>query len=602
MMNKGICAAVSIAAAAGLVYLEGATVFAGRFPLGATINGTDVSLKTVAEAENLCSLTDPSTYSLTITGRDNFSAVITGEEIGLNGDTSVDLSDLVSSGKNYSWITDNIKGVNLTTGSSSDLNLDEQALQDKVVELTKGIDNLDTNKAFTAIESAIMSGQTSLSLDDAGCYTSQEVEIADTELSTKDGIDSIESFTVSLNFEGTLETIDFDTIKSWLIEDNGSITVDQTKVADYVQTLVNKYNTTGNTRTLAKTGGGTVSIVPGTYGWALDSESTAASIINAITAQQTATIDPVWSNKGTVLSQTQDWGGDYVEIDLDSQHVYVYRDGVCVFDTDCVSGKASTGHGTPDGAFYIMFCQKDATLKGEGYSTPVSYWMPFYMGVGMHDATWRSAFGGTIYATGGSHGCVNLPLSAAQTIFSKVYAGMPVFVYGGLSQADAASGNYTADSGTADSSDSESSDKDSDDITANFTDEEKKVYDQAVQNYIDVYGMTKEQAKAQVAEDLEEQAAVQADDAASAASSASSADASTAASSTTDSSAASSSASTASSATTTENAGTDASQQAIIEQAVQNYMTVNGMTREQAEAQVQADLAAQAAAAASSQQ
>lgn len=598
-MNKGICAAVTIAGAAALVYLEGATVFAERFPLGSTVNGTDVSLKTVAEAESTCALTDPSSYTLTITGRDDFNATITGEEISLNGDASVDLSDYVSDGKNYSWITDCLSGVDITTtSSSSDLNLDEQALQDIVLELTGSIDNLDTNKAFTAIEEAILSGETTLDLDEAGCYTSEEVTIEDTAIENSGGIDSIEEFTVSLDFEGTLETIDFDTIKSWLIEDGSSITVDETQVADYVQTLVNKYNTTGNTRTLVTSTGTTVSIVPGTYGWALDKESTAASIINAIMDQQTVTIDPVWSSTAAVLSQTQDWGGDYVEIDLDNQHVYVYRDGVCVVDSDCVSGKASTGNGTPDGAFYIMFVQKDATLKGEGYSTPVSYWMPFYMGVGMHDATWRSAFGGTIYAQSGSHGCVNLPLDAAAQIFDEVYAGMPVFVYGGLSQEDAASGNYTYDSGTAEDSEEEESSEEesteSDDITANFTEEELATYNQAVQNYMSVYGMTQEEAEAQVKADLEEQAAVQADDASTAASSSSD---SASSSSSTASSEASSAAS-----STTETSDAAASEAAIIEQAIQNYMTVNGMTREQAEAQVQADLAAQAAAAAASSQ
>ena len=51
------------------------------------------------------------------------------------------------------------------------------------------------------------------------------------------------------------------------------------------------------------------------------------------------------------------------------------------------------------------------------------------MGEGLHDATWRSKFGSTIYKTSGSHGCVNLPLSAAETIYGIIEAGWPVIVF-----------------------------------------------------------------------------------------------------------------------------------------------------------------------------
>jgi len=55
--------------------------------------------------------------------------------------------------------------------------------------------------------------------------------------------------------------------------------------------------------------------------------------------------------------------------------------------------------------------------------------MPFNGGVGLHDASWRSTFGGKIYVTGGSHGCINLPRSAAETIYNNISAGTPVLVY-----------------------------------------------------------------------------------------------------------------------------------------------------------------------------
>ena len=50
-------------------------------------------------------------------------------------------------------------------------------------------------------------------------------------------------------------------------------------------------------------------------------------------------------------------------------------------------------------------------------------------GIGFHDASWRGKFGGSIYKTAGSHGCVNLPLNAAKFIFENSYAGIQVHVH-----------------------------------------------------------------------------------------------------------------------------------------------------------------------------
>lgn len=55
--------------------------------------------------------------------------------------------------------------------------------------------------------------------------------------------------------------------------------------------------------------------------------------------------------------------------------------------------------------------------------------MPFYGNVGIHDATWRSSFGGNIYKTDGSHGCVNAPLYLAKTIYANIESGTPVICY-----------------------------------------------------------------------------------------------------------------------------------------------------------------------------
>ena len=63
------------------------------------------------------------------------------------------------------------------------------------------------------------------------------------------------------------------------------------------------------------------------------------------------------------------------------------------------------------------------------YESHVDYWMPFNGGIGFHDASWRSKFGGTIYQYSGSHGCINLPVDKAKLLYEKVYKGMPVLCH-----------------------------------------------------------------------------------------------------------------------------------------------------------------------------
>ena len=76
-----------------------------------------------------------------------------------------------------------------------------------------------------------------------------------------------------------------------------------------------------------------------------------------------------------------------------------------------------------------MYKERNATLVGEGYSSPVKYWMPFYANVGIHDASWRTTFGGSEYLNNGSHGCVNTPEANAEKIYNNIEKGVPVVVY-----------------------------------------------------------------------------------------------------------------------------------------------------------------------------
>ena len=133
-----------------------------------------------------------------------------------------------------------------------------------------------------------------------------------------------------------------------------------------------------------------------------------------------------------------DIGNTYVEVDLGNQHLWYYKEGTLIMDTDFVSGTYTVSdRRTPSGTYSLMYKQKDQVLRGtrraDGtyeYESPVKYWMPFVYGQGLHDASWQSAFGGNRYKTGhGSHGCINLPEDQAALIYNTIDGGYPIIIY-----------------------------------------------------------------------------------------------------------------------------------------------------------------------------
>ena len=81
------------------------------------------------------------------------------------------------------------------------------------------------------------------------------------------------------------------------------------------------------------------------------------------------------------------------------------------------------------GPLFPILQNSHTILKGKDYRSHVNYWMPVYGGIGIHDATWRSEFGGEIYLRSGSHGCVNTPLEVMDIFYPRVQKGTPVVIH-----------------------------------------------------------------------------------------------------------------------------------------------------------------------------
>jgi hypothetical protein len=117
--------------------------------------------------------------------------------------------------------------------------------------------------------------------------------------------------------------------------------------------------------------------------------------------------------------------GTYVDVNLSTQHLIYFENGAPVLECDIVSGLPGP-RATPTGTFRIYTKSRNITFRVGGFS---SYWMPFYGGYGLHDATWQAWFGGNRYMTHGSHGCVNMPLWAAQVLYARAPVGTEVRVH-----------------------------------------------------------------------------------------------------------------------------------------------------------------------------
>ncbi|MDL2212059.1 L,D-transpeptidase [Erysipelotrichaceae bacterium OttesenSCG-928-M19] len=128
---------------------------------------------------------------------------------------------------------------------------------------------------------------------------------------------------------------------------------------------------------------------------------------------------------------------NFIEVSIAKQKVYLYSNGKLVLSADVITGLPNGDRDTQPGKYTIMFKATNFTMRGAqygyDYEAKVNYWMPFEGGggIGLHDAPWHaySQFGGNTYLSNGSHGCINMRLADARTIFNTVTTGTAVWVH-----------------------------------------------------------------------------------------------------------------------------------------------------------------------------
>ncbi len=460
-----------IAAALVLVLLVGfygyrTFYFTNHFFEGTVINGMDCGGMTAAQVEDQIR-ENAADYTLDIHFR-NGDQQIVGSSIDYQYQSSGSVQALLKEQNAFAWLTENSR--NRKHEVSVQMQYDETKLNEQVshfqqmqedqmeapvdakvefldgkfvaAEATQGT-QLDVAKAKEAIAQAVAQGAQELEMESAGVYLEPAVSSDDTNLEEQAAqLNELVSASVTYQLpDGQAKVLDGTTLKDWLsVDENGNYSKNEEiwnqKLNEYVAGLAEEVDTYGKEQTFPATGiDGGVKVTQSNYGWKIDQEQEAAQLAQDIADHLTTTREPVYSSR-EFASDNNGFGNTYVEIDVSRQHVWFYKDGSRIVDSECVTGKMVKSRYTPAGIFTLVSKTSPKTLRGpkqaDGsyeWESDVTFWMPFNGGIGLHDATWRSSFGGNIYKNSGSHGCVNLPYNVAKTIYNNIEVGTPIIVY-----------------------------------------------------------------------------------------------------------------------------------------------------------------------------
>lgn len=299
-----------------------------------------------------------------------------------------------------------------------------------IIEKEKYGSKLDLQKTMNHIVENLENGvYKTISIEET--YEAPTI-LADNEnlIKKKDNLNKIKDMKISYDFLSKKEVLTGDSLKELYSDHNGELVVNEEMARKYLVDLAIKYDTFGSSRKFKAKDIGEITVPGGIYGWEMNVDKTLEVLKEKLSNFESAELTPEYRIEGVYRDDYNDIGPTYVEVDIGRQHMWYFKDGEIVFDAPFVSGLDVEGRRTPLGVHQLWSKQKDTYLTGATWRTHVDYWMPIdWSGVGFHDASWRGSFGGEIYKTGGSHGCLNMPPNQAETFYNMVELNTPVVVY-----------------------------------------------------------------------------------------------------------------------------------------------------------------------------
>lgn len=459
---KGIAIAGSIILlSTAVMYLGLARYYAGGFSYETWINGIYCTGKSINEVND--ELLKQCYYTgLTIIASDGKSYTVPADQVNLSFDFSEALNLYLERQNPYLWI-DNL------IGDASDKKLEPAMLYDtdaferlidsfslfdgksdagRRLEIAKGetgyylLDErrhiLNETKTRKAIKDAFEGREPFLDLEETGCYedfplTAQmERDIALWEkLKIYQDCGIVYQFgEESVPIDGSIvcDFLMLDENGDFVLDDSGELCTDEEKVYAFVDRLCDEYDTVGKARQFKATRGDIVTVEGGTYGNLIDREAEKEYLLTAFLSHKKEVHVPVYTQMA--LQQGKDDIGDtYIEVDMTGQMLYYYQNGELKIETPVVTGNTSLRRGTPSGTNFVYNKERNRILRGADYASPVKYWIPVKGAIGIHDASWRSKYGGEIYKTNGSHGCINTPFNEVSKLYDMVEIGTPCVMF-----------------------------------------------------------------------------------------------------------------------------------------------------------------------------
>ncbi|MBQ1478000.1 MAG: L,D-transpeptidase [Erysipelotrichaceae bacterium] len=432
-------------------YLGGILFFQSHFLPRTRLNSIDVSMKSLEEAEDLISA-DPIPLTLVEKNSNGNSTVkevlLLGQDV--KAEARYDAESLLEGQNIFTWFTSFFKDSDLTC-KKAEGSYDETSLKDFIgklyclqernikepspahLEINEGIltaveaddgsliKEETLRQQVTAFVKAFLEGSGTDTLDltsfyetadhsDISVYLEQQREKLQPVLDKTVTIVVSESITVPLAGRDMQDML--------VLKDN-ELFVDEDKLEPYVKALADKYD-----------------ISETLY---INRPSLRSSLRNSLLAATNSTVYASWSTESSSSSSTEiPSTGKLIDVDYSEQTLRYYENGNLIFSSDIVTGNAATYTIIDYGTYYVQRKKQGATLRGSDYTEYVDFWIGFGRSghysdgggiLGIHDASWRSEFGGDIWLSDPSHGCVNMPRDNEERLYNAVDIGTEIHIH-----------------------------------------------------------------------------------------------------------------------------------------------------------------------------
>ena len=452
------------------VYVGVAKMFETQLMPNTHIAGIDVSMLHDDEAAQLLEQI-PADYQIDIAGGD-FSLHLTGEDVGMTIDSKAIVKAMHEEQSPWYWpwyvinmdhdesallttsfdekatnklVKNAVKAFNKTATAPTDASITfDESTQEFAIVPEKIGTQLRIASVQEVVNAAVKDMQQKAEVTDEQLLQPKLLSTDETLVNTVNTANGLLSTHLQLTINGqTVTEIGKEQLSGYVkINDKFEVSLDEEGLAAWVYELSGSYNTVGMQRNYTRADGKQITVSGGTYGWEVDQGTLRTQILDAIKKGGESTIEIPCIDSANIYAGygQRDWGNRYIDVDLSEQYVRFYGDdGSIIWEAACITGTPDGEHDTPQGVWYIIMKESPSVLIGyldkEGkikdYEEEVEYWMPFVgNGVGFHDATWQPGFGGDMYAEGyGSHGCINLSYSAAESLYNIVQPNDVVVVH-----------------------------------------------------------------------------------------------------------------------------------------------------------------------------